>query len=117
MAETELIRVDTVDDALIDNIIERITQVVSPVRIIMFGSQAQGKANRFSDLDILVVIEEPDIPKRKIASKIYGVLAGILIPKDIIVTTPEIIEDWKNVPEAFISTAVNSGKVIYERQV
>ena len=43
-------------------------------------------------------------------------LAGIFISKDIVVATPKIIEEWKNVPQAFITTIVKKGRMIYERK-
>ncbi|RLF90797.1 nucleotidyltransferase domain-containing protein, partial [Thermococci archaeon] len=35
---------------------------------------------------------------------IYKALAGILVPKDIVVYTEKEIEEWSNVPLAFITT-------------
>jgi len=36
-------------------------------------------------------------------------------PKDILVWTQNEIDEWENVPNAFITTAVREGQVLYER--
>jgi hypothetical protein len=51
--------------------------------------------------------------RRDIASEIYGLLAGILIPKDIVVVKLQDIED---VPMSFITSVVKKGKILYERE-
>lgn len=41
-------------------------------------------------------------------------LQGIFPSKDVIVWTPEEIEEWKEVPNAFITTIMAVGRVLYE---
>ena len=45
MAETDLIRVEKVDEALLLEVIKRILSIVDPIRIILFGSWATGTAD------------------------------------------------------------------------
>ena len=116
MNDIELMKVEKVDEKLLEEIIKRILNVINPLKIILFGSWAYGKPLKGSDLDIFVVVDDENTSRLKIASEIYGVLSDILISKDIIVATPHQIEDWKNVPQAFITTIVKKGKVIYERK-
>ena len=116
MNKIELIKVETVEASLLQEIVRRIVKEIRPLKIILFGSWAYGKPQKGSDLDILIVVDDDKISRLKIAAEAYGALAGILIPKDIIVVTPRIIEEWKNVRQAFITTIVNKGKVIYERE-
>ena len=35
---------------------------------------------------------------------------------DILVYTPEEVEDWSAVPQAFVTTAVREGTILYEKQ-
>jgi len=35
---------------------------------------------------------------------------------DVMVYTPEEVTEWSAVPQAFITTAVREGKVLYERE-
>lgn len=116
MGKIELIKVEKVDDKLINEIIRRIVDAVNPLKIILFGSWAYGKPRKGSDIDLLVTVEKTDLPRHKMAVKVYEALTGILIPKDIVVYTSKEIDEWSGVPEAFITTILRKGKVIYERK-
>jgi predicted nucleotidyltransferase len=114
MPEITLKKIDRVDDNLINEIIDRIVSSVDPERIVLFGSYAYGQPKKNSDLDILVIMNSK-LPRYKRSVPIYNALAGLLIPKDIVVYAPEEIEEWEDVPQAFISTIIKNGKVIYEK--
>ena len=115
MAEATLKKIGHVDDNLLKEIVGRIVNTVHPERIVLFGSYAYGKPKEGSDLDILVIMNS-ELPRYKRSMSIYSCLAGFLIPKDILVYTPEEIEEWSEVPQAFITTAIKNGKVIYEKE-
>ncbi|MBU4292623.1 MAG: nucleotidyltransferase domain-containing protein [Actinobacteria bacterium] len=100
---------------IIKKITDKIKKAVDPEKIILFGSYATGKQKIESDLDILIIMNS-NLPRYKRSVPIYKALAGVLIPKDIIVYTPEEVEDWKDVPQAFVTTAVSKGKVLYEKK-
>ena len=86
-------------------------------KIILFGSYAYGEPKKGSDIDLLVVVKKSDLPRFKRAWEVRTLLRGkIRFPKDILVYTEEEINDWKNVPEAFITTIIGKGKILYERQ-
>lgn len=115
MKKILLKRVEEVNEDIINEIVNRIVKVASPEKIILFGSYAYGKPAKNSDLDILVIMSSK-LPRYKRSVPIYKALAGILIPKDIIVYTPQEVEEWDEVPQAFITTAVSRGKTIYEKK-
>ena len=99
--------------ALTDEIVRRIVMTIRPEKVVLFGSQARGDARPNSDLDILVIAESSE-PRYRRSAPLYGVLSDILLPMDIIVYTPEEVEEWRNVRQAFVSTAIREGKVLYE---
>jgi len=109
-----LTQVKQVDDSLFQEVVKRIVQNFNPQKIILFGSYAYGKPHERSDLDILVVMDS-NLPRYKRSVLIYRVLADLLIPMDILVYTPQEIEAWKDVPQAFITSILKKGKVIYEK--
>lgn len=115
MKEISLEKVKEVNENIISEIVRRIVDVVNPKKVILFGSYAYGKPTKDSDLDILIIMDSK-LPRYKRSSLIYKALAGILIPKDIIVYTPEEVEEWSDVPQAFVTTALTKGKVIYEKK-
>jgi predicted nucleotidyltransferase len=100
----------------IEEIVKRIVDNYKPEKIILFGSYAHGIPSKDSDLDLLIV-KNSSLPRYKRAGEIRKHLWGISdIPKDIIVYTQEEIDDWKEVDEAFITSIVKKGKVLYEEQ-
>jgi predicted nucleotidyltransferase len=79
-------RAESLQRELLDEFVRRILEVVAPKRLILFGSAARGEMGSESDLDILVIV--PDgVHRRRTAQAIYRRLAGIGLPKDIVVAT------------------------------
>lgn len=104
-----------IDERLIEEIIRRIVANVHPHKIILFGSRARGDARPESDIDILIVVDS-DEPRYRRAAPLYGVLSDIIVPMDILVYNPQEIREWSGVRQAFVTTALREGKVIYEEQ-
>ena len=96
-------------------IIRRIVQVSDPEKIILFGSYARGNFNSDSDLDLLVIVPTPR-PLRGESIRIRRVLRGLLVPVDIIVVTSEQIRRLGGLNGMIYKTALNEGKVLYERE-
>lgn len=107
--------IKTVDQLVIQTIVDRIVECVHPEKIILFGSHAYGRPHDDSDLDILVIMHS-DLPRYKRAVPICSALAGMYVPKDIVVYTPQEVEAWANVPQAFITDVVNKGRVVYDKE-
>jgi len=103
-----------VTDQLLAKVVRRVLTVGSPMRIVLFGSHAKGTARPDSDLDLLI-IEESDLPRYRRSGRYRRVLCGMFPAKDIVVWTPQEVEGWKVVPNAFISTVLAEGKLLYER--
>ncbi|MEK7328299.1 MAG: nucleotidyltransferase domain-containing protein [Chloroflexota bacterium] len=102
-----------VDDSLLDEIVRRIVEAAHPKKVILFGSRARGQARPDSDLDLLVIAESAQ-PRHRRSAPLYGVLSDILLPMDIIVYSPEEVKEWSEVPQAFVTTAIREGKILYE---
>lgn len=94
--------------------VRRIVERFHPERIILFGSHARGTASPHSDVDLLVVMQ-PHGSKRRRAVEIHGLLAGMGIPKDVIVVTPEEFEVYRDAPGTVIRTAWQEGKILHDR--
>jgi len=99
---------------LLHTIVDAILKAGSPQKIILFGSHARGQSRSDSDLDLLI-IEDSELPRYKRSVRYLRALIGLYPEKDIIVWTPQEIEEWINVPNAFISTVLREGKSLYER--
>jgi predicted nucleotidyltransferase len=74
------------DATLLNDLVQRILEVVQPLRIILFGSAARGQMGPNSDLDVLVVM--PDGADRKeIWKRVYLNLFGLGVAKDLLIAT------------------------------
>jgi predicted nucleotidyltransferase len=100
---------------LTEVIVRRIVEAVQPDKIILFGSRARGDARPDSDYDILVIKESNEPPPRRDVP-LYIALAGLPAEVEVMVYTPEEVEEWQAVPLAFVTTAVREGMVLYERK-
>jgi predicted nucleotidyltransferase len=103
------------DDPLVGQIVNRIVSASRPVKVVLLGSRGRGQHSPESDYDLLV-IRKSDEPRYQRAVPLYEALVGLLANVDIMVYTPEEVSDWSNVPEAFVTTALREGKVLYEAE-
>ncbi len=88
----------------------RIVEGFSPSRIILFGSQARGVAEPFSDIDLLVVFgTDGDRRERRVA--IRTALADLVVDKDILVATE--VEAAAPRAGSIIATALTEGVSLY----
>jgi predicted nucleotidyltransferase len=101
------------DPKLVQEIVRRIVETVHPEKIILFGSLARGDARLESDLDLLVIAQSQE-PRYRRSAPLYGILSDIFIPMDILVYSPEEVEEWSGVRQAFVTTAIREGRVLYE---
>jgi predicted nucleotidyltransferase len=106
-----------VDESLLQEVVRRILSVRTPKAVILFGSTARGQSRPDSDLDLLIVESENPLPPHQRATAYRMGLAGIDRDVDLLVYTPDEIDEWAAVPNAFITTAMREGKVLYENRV
>ena len=97
-----------------EDIAQRIVQVAHPQKVVLFGSRAKGQARNDSDWDILVIAESKR-PRHERAGPLYGALSDLRQPVDILVYTPAEVAEWKDVPQALVTTATREGRILYEK--
>ena len=103
-----------IDENLLENIVQRILEVTQPEKIILFGSYARGEATERSDIDLLI-IQPSNLPRYKRSTPIRLALKELFPSKDIVVYTPEEVEEWKSASTSFIASVLREGRVLYER--
>lgn len=99
-------------DKKLDEIIYRILQVIKPDKIILFGSRAKGNAQLESDYDLMVVKSNIE-NELKIEQNLYRNFIGLGVGVDIIVTTPEKLEKYKDTVGYIYKHVFNEGVVVY----
>jgi predicted nucleotidyltransferase len=108
----------TVTDALLNEMTRNIAEAVNPRRIILFGSHARGTAGPDSDVDLIVVEDEPFGPersRRKEVARILRALSSFTVPLDVLVYSEREISQWQTTKNHVIAHATREGKVLYDR--
>ena len=105
----------SLNDNLVRDILRRIVDTIQPEKVILFGSQDRGDARPNSDYDVLV-IKQSDEPRYRRSIPLYVALADLPVEVEVMVYTPEEVDEWNQVPQAFVTTAVREGTTIYERR-
>ena len=99
-------------DREINDLVNRIVEAVSPLKVILFGSAARDDMTAHSDYDFLVVM--PDgVHKRQTAQYLYKQLAETGSSVDILVTGVSDLEKHKTNIGLIYKTAVEEGKTLY----
>ena len=100
-------------DAKIEAAVRRIVRRFHPEKIILFGSRARGDPRPDSDADLLVVMKVRGSRRLK-AARIDLALAGIGMPKDIVIVTPGEFARYRDVVGTVVYPAVREGMVLYD---
>ena len=107
----------TINQNLLDEIVQRIVTALHPETIYLYGSHAYGKPHQDSDVDILIVIRESSVPSYKRAVQVYRALRGLFLPAEVKVVTRAEFDrriQWLTAIERVIK---EKGKILYESKV
>jgi len=98
----------------LEEIAAKIVERFKPVRVVLFGSHARGKAGKDSDLDLFVEMETDQRPPERTieVSAIFGLRQW---PLDVVVYTPAEVERLRGVRGSLLSIIEDEGEVLYER--
>ncbi len=101
-------------DIEIKSIVSQIAYQFNPKQVILFGSYAYGKPTQESDLDLLV-IDDHHPNKQHLATEISRMLFPREYGLDIVVTSPEDIQEKSSRGLTFWKEILAKGKNLYER--
>ena len=98
----------------IQEIVRRIVERFRPQRIVMFGSRARGDTRPDSDLDLMVEMETDDPPAERVRTidALFGLRRWAM---DLVVYTPEEVEQQRQYRNALIRVIESEGRVLYEQ--
>ncbi len=98
----------------LEKIIDYAIGISEPEMIILFGSMATGKANVFSDVDLLIITDNTFM-KKDIIAMITSFSSEISLKTDVLVYTRSEVEREAKEPNSFIEAIMKSGKVVYRK--
>ncbi|MEZ4658722.1 MAG: nucleotidyltransferase domain-containing protein [Caldilineaceae bacterium] len=104
----------TVTKEILDKIVERIVSTLSPEKIILFGSYAYGDPNSDSDVDLLIIQQTDKRPAQRSVA-VSKLIRPRPFPVDILVKTPQEIQQALQNGNYFIREILERGKILYER--
>lgn len=100
------------DDPLVRDVVAQILAVADPLRVILFGSRADGTARPDSDIDLLVVM--PDgTARRRSAARIASRLPVYDVDVDLLVATPDVLARHADEPGLVYRTILRTGRDLY----
>jgi predicted nucleotidyltransferase len=112
LIESMMAVIMSIDQKLINEIVNRVLAVLQAERVILFSSAVSGEMTRDSDIDLLV-LESTQGSNREKSVSLNRALRGMGYPFDIIVMATERFEESKNVIGGIAYPANKYGKVIY----
>jgi predicted nucleotidyltransferase len=96
----------------LQEIIRRVVEVAHPERIILFGSAARGDMDSNSDVDLLI-IKSGNFDYFSLVGDIHMSLHGVGQAVDIVLATPEQVEQYRDTHCLIISPALREGREVY----
>jgi len=104
-----------IDDTVLSEMTQRLVQQFQPEQVILFGSYAWGAPDRFSDVDLMVIVSQTDLSDHERAVLAHTVLSEVDVPKDIVVRTRAEFDFFREVQASLEHRIARRGKVLYER--
>jgi predicted nucleotidyltransferase len=104
---------------MLDDMVRLIVSEVDPQQIVLFGSMARGDARSDSDIDLLIVEDQPfgkQHGRRQELARLWRLLCRFPVAKDIVLYSRAEVERWRSSTNHLIARALREGKVLYERR-
>jgi predicted nucleotidyltransferase len=98
----------------LQEVVQRLVDGLQPEQIYLFGSYSRGtQVSGLSDIDLLVVVPDSDLPRHQREARSYDTLWGLTTPVDLVVLTREEFNRTSQVKTSLASTAKNEGVLLY----
>ena len=103
-----------ISEDLLTKATQRLVDNFHPDRIILIGSQVRGTADKYSDVDLLVICPIQG-SRRSLMIAMDRALRGLGFARDLIVLTAEEFELNRHIPGTVARPAWQEGRILYER--
>ncbi|MFH1386255.1 MAG: nucleotidyltransferase domain-containing protein [bacterium] len=98
----------------VKEIADKIAAGIKPIKIILFGSRAVGKAGPDSDIDLCVIKDRVDDKGAELV-RIHQAIRDVNVPTDILLFVPKDFEKRKDIWGTVQYEIDKKGVVVYER--
>jgi len=106
-----------VTEELLKEMTEKIVREVNPRKIVLFGSYAKGTARPDSDLDFLIIEDDPfnaQRSRRAEMARLWMLFPDVRISIDFLVYSTEEISKLATSKNHVVHHAMSNGRVLYE---
>ena len=105
---------DIIDrEPILGEIVRRLVEVYSPLRIYLFGSKSRGDDGPDSDYDLMVVLPD-DAPTHLRQSRLaHEALWSVGTATDVVVCTDSFFRNRSRVPSSLPGAVMREGKLLY----
>ncbi len=108
------IHLKNLDPKLLNEIVQRLVNAVKHEKIYLFGSHAYGQPHDDSDVDLLIVVSDSDIPIREKIAESYCALQELVVPAEIRVVAQKEFMKRSNWFSSIERVVIEKGKLLYE---
>ena len=98
----------------IGRIVDYAVRIADPEMVILFGSMSNGQNNKFSDVDLLIILEDGVI-KDEIISRLNSFSYEHSLDIDVLVYSKAGLEQEYLKKYSFIPWIVNAGQILYKK--
>ena len=78
-------------ESIVRRMVERVVERFNPISVWLFGSMARGDCNKHSDVDLMIIMPE-GTDHETAELDIMAELRGSMLPKDVLVNTPDTFQ-------------------------
>lgn len=101
-------------EAFIEDAVRRLREEAGAERVVLFGSQTQGRDDRHSDVDLLVVLKSDEQPlDRRVRIRRLLSASRPRVPFDLVVLTPAELEQRLAEGDAFVEQILDRGRTLH----
>lgn len=107
-----------VAEQMLDEMVQVIVREFDPDQVYLFGSRARETSHKDSDIDLLIVDNQPFGPEHsrfQEINRVYQALSSFRIPTDILLYSSEEFAKWKHSLNHVIGRCYREGQLLYAR--
>jgi len=103
-----------IEPALLEKAIQNLVSALNPEKIYLYGSHAYGQPHENSDIDLLIIVDQPESSIYDINVEGYRALRGLFFPAEINVITKDDFEERSRWVSSIESVVSKKGQILYD---